>query len=204
MASVRLRLLGVGAMRSPRFAPAGLLVEGSRRIMIDGGPGAFPAGRLDDWLVTDERAELMSRIREASAARGLRPMVADVHASDFQVDPRPVVHTSHPTFGYLISASGRRVAWAPEFLEFPAWAEGADLMFADAAGWNRPIRFRGGVGGHAAALAVAADARRLGVRRLVFAHLGRPTLRAMDAGHRPPFGDFGREGQSFLPGRWRG
>jgi hypothetical protein len=76
-------------------------------------------------------------------------------------------------------------------------------MFADAAGWNRPIRFRGGAGGHAAALAVAADAHRLGVRRLVFAHLGRETLRAMDAGHHPPFGTFGREGQSFLPGRWR-
>jgi hypothetical protein len=38
---------------------------------------------------------------------------------------------------------------------------------------------------HAAALDVADWARQLGVRRPVFAHLGRPTIRAMDAGSRP-------------------
>jgi hypothetical protein len=40
------------------------------------------------------------------------------------------------------------VVWAPEFWEFPSWAQGADLMFAEAAGWDRPIRFAGRVGGH--------------------------------------------------------
>src|SRR5437588_115064 len=50
-------LLGIGAMASPRYRPAGLLVEyASARVMIDGGPGAAPAGRLDDWLVSDARA----------------------------------------------------------------------------------------------------------------------------------------------------
>ena len=48
-----------------------------------------------------------------------------------------------------------------------------------------------------AALTVAADARRAGVRRLVFAHLGRPTIRALEAGETPPFGEIGREGQVF-------
>jgi len=48
-----------------------------------------------------------------------------------------------------------------------------------------------------AALTVAADARSAGVRRLVFAHLGRPTIRALDAGERPLFGEIGREGQQF-------
>jgi hypothetical protein len=47
------------------------------------------------------------------------------------------------------------VVWAPEFWEFPGWARGADLMFADAAGWQRPIRFARGVGGHAAVSATA-------------------------------------------------
>src|ERR1043166_6491544 len=61
---LRLTLLGVGAMNSPRFAPAGLLVElGRSRVMIDGGPGAEPAGELDDWLVTDAKAELIRSIR---------------------------------------------------------------------------------------------------------------------------------------------
>ena len=44
---MRLTLLGVGAMNSPRYAPAGLLVEhGTVRVAIDGGPGAAPAARL--------------------------------------------------------------------------------------------------------------------------------------------------------------
>ncbi|NIQ54519.1 MAG: hypothetical protein GWN71_14410, partial [Gammaproteobacteria bacterium] len=75
----------------------------------------------------------------------------------------------------LLRERGRRVVWAPEFWEFPEWADGADLMFADAAGWRRPIRFRGGVGGHACVLDIAHEARRRGVKRLVFAHIGRPS-----------------------------
>ncbi|WP_258023623.1 hypothetical protein [Streptomyces bambusae] len=96
------------------------------------------------------------------------------------------------------------VVWAPEFWEFPAWAAGADLMFAEAAGWDRRIRFRGGVGGHAYVLEVGREAIRHGVRRLVYAHIGRPCLRAMDAGLRPQWGEWGREGRTYAlscPGR---
>jgi hypothetical protein len=78
----------------------------------------------------------------------------------------PVVHTSHPVFGYLIEHGPARVIWAPEFWAWPEWADGVDLMFADAAGWDRPIRFTGGVGGHAAALDVCRWATQAGVRRL--------------------------------------
>jgi hypothetical protein len=42
---LRLTLLGVGAMNSPRYPPAGLPVRYRRRaVMIDGGPGAEPDG----------------------------------------------------------------------------------------------------------------------------------------------------------------
>jgi hypothetical protein len=71
-----------------------------------------------------------------------------------------VVHTSHPAYGYLVEAGGTRTAWAPEFLEFPSWAAGADLMFAEAASWARPIRFAKGAGGHAPALEGAWRVRR--------------------------------------------
>jgi hypothetical protein len=153
---VRFILLGVGAMNSPRYAPAGLLVEhGDIRVMIDGGPGAEPPGTIDAWLVTDDRGELIRQIRQLARARGLTPEVARFHRDGLVISPEPVVHTSHPTYGYLIAAEGRKVVWAPEFLEFPRWAEGADVMFAEAAGWNRPIRFARGAGGHAAALQVA-------------------------------------------------
>jgi hypothetical protein len=188
-------------MASPRFAPAGLMVERAGvRVMIDGGPGAAPAPpeRIDAWLVTDVRGELMPWIRERSRATGLEPYAGSLRAPGLYIQRRRVVHTNHPTFGYLIRADGVRVVWAPEFLEFPSWAAGATLMFAEAASWNRPIRFRGGVGGHLDALAVAEAAQRHRVRRLVLAHIGRPTLRAMDRGESPPFGEFGVEGRCYV------
>jgi hypothetical protein len=46
-------------------------------------------------------------------------------------------------------------------------------------------------------LAVASAAQAHRVRRLVFAHIGRPTLKAIDRGETPPFGEFARDGQVF-------
>jgi hypothetical protein len=193
-------LLGIGAAASPRYPPAGLLVEhqGSR-VMVDGGPGAEPDGLLDAWLVTDERAELMAAIRRLARALDVEPQVAEFEARGLRLEPRPVVHTSHPTFGYVIRAGGRMIVLAPEFWSFPDWAAGADLMFGDAAGWSRPILFAGGVGGHAAAVDVVEGARQHGVKRLVLAHLGRPTLRALDAGERPRLGEVGEVGRTYRP-----
>ncbi len=199
--ATRFTLLGIGAMNSPRYAPAGLLVEhGQVRVAIDGGPGAEPAGPLAAWLVTDQHAELISQLRRLAAAYGLTPAVGAYHAGGLDITPHPVVHTSHPTYGYLIEAGGRRIAWAPEFLEFPAWAADTDLMFAEAAGWARPIRFARGAGGHAPVLTVAGQAARHGVRRLVFAHIGRPTIAALDAGRVPPFGEIGAERGRYTAG----
>ena len=73
-------------------------------------------------------------------------------------------------------------------------------MFAEAAGWNRPILFRGGVGGHASVEQVASDALKYKIKRLVLAHIGRPTIKAMDAGELPVFGEFGADGTVFKIG----
>lgn len=202
MTRLRLRLLGVGAMSSPRYAPAGLLaLAPSGAVAFDGGLAAVPdptAGRVAAWLVTDLHSELIADIRRSASRLGVRPEAAP-HAGDgLVVELRAVEHTSHATWGYLLRWEGRTAVWAPEFLSFPDWAAGADLMFADAAGWRRPIRFRGGVGGHAAACDTAVAARDAGVRRLVFAHIGRPSIRALDAGEVPPFGEVGREGADYL------
>lgn len=195
----RLTLLGVGAMNSPRYAPAGLLLErGDTRIVFDCGPSAVPDMKFHAWLVTDEHGELMREIRKLAQAHGLQAAVKLFCADDFHIEPRPVVHTSHAAYGYIIAIQARKIVWAPEFLEFPAWAQGADIMFAEAASWSRPIRFRGGVGGHAPALEVAQQAQERGVKRLVFAHIGRPTIRAIDAGMRPPFGEFGKDGAVYV------
>ncbi len=199
--ATRFTLLGVGATNSPRYAPAGLLVEHSQvKVAIDGGPGAEPAGPLAAWLVTDERAELIRELRRLAAAHGLTPTVSAYHASGLMITSQADVHTSHPAYGYLIEADGTRTAWAPEFLGFPSWAAGVDLMFAEAAGWARPIRFAKGTGGHAPALEVAEQAARHGVRRLVFAHIGRSAIAALDAGHVPPFGEIGAEGTVYTVG----
>ena len=195
---LRLTLLGIGAMNSPRYAPAGLQVRfAGVSIAFDGGPGAEPVADVDAWLVTDERAELGPALRRLATPRGLTPAIDDYQADDLEIRPHPVVHTTHPTVGYTILAGDRRVVWAPEYRHFPAWAAGADLVFADAAGWRAPIRFTGGVGGHAAVVETADAAAAAGVRRLVYAHIGRPTIRAMDAGLRPPFGEWGVEGRTY-------
>lgn len=197
-ARLRLTLLGAGAMNSPRYPPAGLLVRYRRRqVMLDGGPGAEPPGPLAGWLVCDLRSELRREMTALAAGHGLVPQVASLSVGDLAIEPLPVTHTSHPTWGYLLRAGQARVAWAPEFWAFPAWAAGAELLFADAAGWDRPIRFAGGVGGHMAALQVAAEARARQVSRLVFAHIGRPSLRAIDAGLPLPFGEWGRPGRTY-------
>jgi hypothetical protein len=196
---VRLALVGVGAMNSPRYAPAGLFVQnGKHRIAIDGGRGAEPKGKIDAWLVTDLRGELIREIRVLARAKDLEPSVSSYVATGIKIVPYPVVHTSHPTYGYLLRAANKRIVWAPEFFEFPSWAVNVDLMFADAAGWDRPIRFARGTGGHAAALDVAREAQQHGVRRLVFAHIGRPTIRAIDSGKMPAFGEFGDDGNVYV------
>lgn len=162
-------------MNSPRYAPAGLLVEhGRSRVIIDAG---LPANaRITAWLVTDERSELIREIRKLAHAKGLEPHVALYRSDALIIEPRPVVHTSHQTFGYLIRSCNKKIVWAPEFLVFPSWAKGADLMFAEAAGWKRPILFRGGAGGHACVDQVIRDAQNYRVKQLIFAHIGRPTI----------------------------
>lgn len=203
---LRLTLLGTGAMNSPRYPPAGLLVRYRRRgVMLDGGPDAGPApppgpgaaGTLAAWLVTDEHSELRRELRGLAAAHGVQPRVAAVSVAGLSVEPRPVAHTSHDAYGYLLRFPSGSAAWAPEFWEFPAWAAGTDLMFAEAAGWDRPIRFARGAGGHMPALRVAELAAGCGVGRLVFAHIGRPSLRAIDAGLPLPFGEWGRPGRTY-------
>ncbi|HZM79243.1 MAG TPA: hypothetical protein VFC19_26225 [Candidatus Limnocylindrales bacterium] len=193
---MRLTLVGVGAMNSPRFAPAGLLVRHNRcAVLLDGvGSSGIP---LDAWLVCDLQSELRSAISRAAASIDLTPTVSAFSRYGLTLTPHPVSHTSHPTYGYTIQTRHSLAVWAPEFWTFPSWAFGAGIMFAEAAGWNRPIRFRGGVGGHASALAVCEAAQAHEIGRLVLAHIGRPSIRAIDAGLPLPFGEWGTDGATY-------
>jgi hypothetical protein len=60
----------------------------------------------------------------ASAAVDWAVALARTASGALRMDARPVVHTSHPSFGYLIEAPEGTVVWAPEFLGFPGWAHG--------------------------------------------------------------------------------
>ena len=126
MNALALTTLGVGAADSPRFAPAGLLVgRAGVRVMLDGGPGAERSGPLDAWLLSDDHAELTAPIRRLARARGLEPRMGDFTSDRMRLEFHPVIHTNHLMGGYLIQAAGWKIAWAPEFLEFPTWAGGA-------------------------------------------------------------------------------
>ena len=185
-------------MNSPRYQPAGLLVQhGKMSLVIDGG-GKVPKHELAVWLVTDEQGELIREIRKASQKIGLDPKVTTYSSGQLSIRPHSVVHTSHNTYGYTIEANGKKIVWAPEFLRFPRWAKAADLMFAEAAAWNRSIFFRGRVGGHASVEQVASSAQNYSIKRLVYAHIGRPTIRAIDSGKHAVFGEFGREGDIYV------
>ncbi|XVQ15087.1 hypothetical protein ACQP1W_21915 [Spirillospora sp. CA-255316] len=175
----RLILLGVGAARSPRFAPAGLLVEyGHTRVGIDGGAGSEPPENVHAWLVRDGGAH--SDLHRIAAETGMRPpAVAAFRHGPLHVDPLPA---GGGIYGYRIVSGHRTAVWAPEFTAFPGWAERADLAFA-------------GTGGDLGATAEAA--RRLEVRRLVFVLLDEPVFAALDAGAHPPFGEWGEEGRQY-------
>ena len=79
-------------MNSPRYAPAGLLVEQAGvRVAIDGGPGAEPPDHLDAWLVTDLHAERIGRFAawQAFEACGPRWLVTGLLVS-------PSIHIRWP------------------------------------------------------------------------------------------------------------
>ncbi|GAA2595601.1 hypothetical protein GCM10010411_31290 [Actinomadura fulvescens] len=178
-------LLGIGTARSPRFAPAGLLVEyGHTRVGLDGGPGSEPPENVDAWLVADERGPLRDDLHRIAHESGmLRPAVAPFRQGTLHVDPLPVAHPRPGVHGYKITRGHRAAVWAPDFAEPPGWVEGADLVFAGAAGCD--------------VAETAEAARRLGVRRLVFVRPGDAACAAMDAGKNPPFGEWGEEGGQY-------
>jgi len=154
---VRLVLLGIGAAGSPRFAPAGLLVEyGRTHVGFDGGPGSEPPETVQAWLVRRRDEAGHPRLCRIAADSGM---------------PQPAV-----------ASLGRRTAvWAPECRGLPLWAEDADLVFAGTSGMRQTVE----------------AARRLSVRRLVFARLDEEACAAMDAGRDPPFGEWGVEGGRY-------
>jgi hypothetical protein len=106
-------LLGIGAMASERYAPAGLLIERhGRAIMIGGGLGAEPDRPVEDWLVTDERAELIAKIRRMAREKfSVRPRAGSASLDDLRIDAEPVVHTSRATYGYRLQLGNSMAAW---------------------------------------------------------------------------------------------
>ena len=177
-------LLGIGTAESPRFAPAGLLLEyGHVRVGIDGGPGSEPAENIDAWLVRDERGPLQDELRRIARETGMpEPAVQPYHHGPLKVEP---VAVAGRLYGYRIGIGHHVAAWAPETPEFPAWAEGLDLVFTDGSGSWPDTQER------------ARTAKRLRVQRLVFVRLGTAAQSALDAGERPPYGEWGEEGRKY-------
>ncbi|GLZ12848.1 hypothetical protein Acsp04_30830 [Actinomadura sp. NBRC 104425] len=174
-------LLGVGTAGSPRFAPAGLLVEyGRTHVGFDGGPGSEPPETVQAWLVRRRDGPGYLRLCRIAADSGMpRPSVASFRHGALRVEPLPLAGDA--PVGYRIAAGRRTAVWAPECRGLPLWAEDADLVFAGTPAMRRTVE----------------AARRLSVRRLVFVHLDEQACAAMDSGRAPPFGEWGVEGGRY-------
>jgi hypothetical protein len=177
-------LLGVGAAGCVEYAPAGLLLEyGHVRVGFDGGPGSEPPESIHAWLVCDLHDDLQPARRRIAQETGMPdPAVVPYDHLPLRIEPMPVAQLA---YGYRFTVGHRVGVWTPVLGGFPAWAEGADLMFADA------TESRAQVGD------LAADAKHLGVRRLVFVRLGTAAMSALDSGGRPPYGEWGQESRTY-------
>jgi hypothetical protein len=192
-ASTRFVLTGIGSWGHSRLAAAGLVVQkGNTRVLIDGPPSDLEG--VQAWLVTS--SEALPHVNRLMHKAGVQPYMGSLHVEGLDVEPHQVRLGAGSAFGYLIKTDGRRVVWAPRFSEFPRWARGADLMFADGGGWT-PEPF----GDHASVQEVSKQARKHGVRKLVFGHILAPTIRAMGKGLRPSYGDIGEPGNIYIARR---
>jgi uracil-DNA glycosylase family 4 len=203
--------VGTGAMESPSRKDACLLVtDGGVALIFSAGPSILVedieryAENVDAVFVTDPD--------DAYEMRGARQLAEDLEAplitperdgqrwayGDFRVTAKQVVHTNHPAYGFLIEHGGRKLAWAPEFYQPPDWIKGCDAAFLEAAAWDRPITFAGGVGGHAAALDTLRWLKGKDVGQAVFVHVGRPTERAIEQGNVPTDMHVSEDGEEFV------
>jgi hypothetical protein len=153
-------------MNPPRHRPAGLLMKWSgHRVMFDGGGEATPgraARRLARRDAPPNRCRTSRSTRALSTSTlGWLPGLAAASRSGRCQPSAPLTPRTATTSNYpghrsfvLLSASTSLTGRA-----------GVDLMFANAARWQRPISFAGAVGAEPACVPAVADAaRRYGVR----------------------------------------
>ncbi len=182
-------LIGSGAMNSPRLDACLLVKSPAGTFLFDGGQDVTPeivrryADSIDAMFISDpggDAAPSIRRLAEALGTRCIAPEEKDeeqrlFESSGVEVVALPVKHTNRPTFGYLISVNGTSIAWAPEFSEVPDWLDDVDFAFVEASSWSHPIRFIGGVGGHAAVVETIAELRKRNIGTVVLSHIGKQT-----------------------------
>ena len=176
----RLYLLGTGVAGSLKRAPAGMLLEyGHARVGFDGGPGSEPPEHVHAWLICDPDDVAMPELRRMALHTGM-PLPERKPYAKGVVRAEPL-ETGRGTYGYRIECGHQLISWVPRADDFPDWAEGSELMFADGAEPERIQR-------------IAEAAKRRQVSRLVYARLGDVALALDAAGRAPPFGEWGEEG----------
>lgn len=179
----KLILTGTGAMDSPRKDESLLVSYKEHNVLIDAGKKirAKDLPELDAILVCDDKSRYMNDAKRIGEAFDLVPEVGEFSADDLKIIPFPVKHTKHKTYGYRIEARGKKIIYAPEFYIFPSSeVKNADVAILEGSAWNKPITFVGGVGGHAAVLDSWKKAKKAGVKRIIFTHIGKPVERNLE------------------------
>lgn len=172
---LKLILIGTGALNSPRKDESFLVEHGDEKILIDAGPDIKTKefSKLTGILVCDPKSDFMKDAKRIGEKFGLIPQVKKIERDGLKIEPFEVKHTNHKTYGYTIKVDNKKIIYAPEFFEFPEKEiKGADLAILEGSAWDRPIRFIGGVGGHAALLDIWEKCKKLKVP-VVFTHIGK-------------------------------
>lgn len=204
--SLRLKLIGTGALNSPRKDECLLIEYGDHRILIDAGPDIkaddLPS-QLDAILVCDPESWYSKDARRLAKEFELDeeefPKVGSFEAGDLEISPFVVKHTKHKTYGYKIECRDRKIIYAPEFFQFPEKeVQDADLAILEGSTWSKPIIFTGKVGGHAAVLETWEKAKKAGVKRIIFTHIGKPVEENLEEAEKLGI-EIGKDGQTLEP-----
>jgi len=166
--------VGTGAQGSPRREASLMIVSGRGAVLFDAGAKIKPKHlpRVPDVIILTNPTENMREARRLADELGVEVIHGDWGGPDMKITS---FKASHNIFGYIIEMSDVRVAYVPEFLNFPTeQVQDIDVGIFDGSTFDAPIH-AGGAGGHAPVTEILVSATQANVKRIVLSHIGEST-----------------------------